>query len=83
MGAEGPRFDPRQQPLVCTCLNLLRGDVILVGANSGGTVGDNTISVSFCIIPLGTGLVPLCSVVRVGLETGVYSSYTYIRSGGN
>ena len=42
---------------------------------------ENAISGGRCVIPLGKGLVPNCSVVRMGLLTEVYSSHTCIRSG--
>ena len=74
LGAEGPRFESWQQNLVqlsltsekwCGGLGNRVGAKLTVEAQE--VKAENTISVGHCVIPFGKGLVPHCSVVRMGL----------------
>ena len=74
LGAGGPRFEPWQQHLVQLSLPSERwrgGHGNQVGAKltveAQVVKAENTISVGHCVVPLGKGLVPHCSVVRMGL----------------
>ena len=73
LGAEGPRFEPWQRHLVQLSYLLRGGAVAMVTelalkltVEAQVVKAENTISVGHCVIPLGKGLVPHCSVVRMG-----------------
>ena len=74
LDAEGPRFEPWQRHLVQLSYLLRGGAVAMVTelalkliVEAQVVKVENTISVGHCVIPLGKGLVPHCSVVRMGL----------------